>query len=114
MHEISIANNIIEILEDYSQSIKNKKMKAVYLKIGEMSNVLVESLLFGFKSLVHNTKFERIELIIENIPLGIICRNCKEPAEISEMSFDCKFCGNSEIEIISGRELEISKIEFED
>lgn len=114
MHEISIAKNILEIAEEYSNKVQQKKLKTIHLKIGEMSNVLVESLLFGFNSLIQNTQFEKAQLLIENIPIRLACKNCQEVAEIDNLYFRCEKCGSTEVEIISGTELEISKMEFED
>ncbi len=114
MHELSIAQNIIEIMEDYSQRVDDKKFKAVYLEVGEMSNVLVDSLQFSFNSLIEGTKFSSAKLMVEKISVRIICKNCKTKAELVEFNFSCKNCGSNQIEIVSGNELEISKIELYD
>lgn len=58
MHEVSIIQNVIEIVID--KAIENKfiKVSKVSLKIGELSGVMPESLNFAFKSCIMDTMLE--------------------------------------------------------
>jgi hydrogenase nickel incorporation protein HypA/HybF len=114
MHELSIAQSIIEIVEDNIRPIRIKKVKSVTVKVGRMSNVLPDSLIFGFDSLIIGTSLEGAELIIEDIPVKIKCRKCLNDTEIEHMNFICASCGSTDFEMLSGRELSVGEIEVEE
>jgi len=52
--------------------------------------------------------------MIELIPIKFECKGCNDISEPESFLFVCPTCGNSDITIISGNELTISEIEFED
>lgn len=112
MHELSIAQEIIRIAEQYIDE-ENSKIKSVKVKIGKLQNVLVDSLEFCFDGLLPNSQIPGCKLIVEKIPLVVECKKCKKISESDEYIFDCKHCGNDSIDIKSGNELTISEIEFE-
>jgi Zn finger protein HypA/HybF involved in hydrogenase expression len=53
------------------------------------------------------------ELVVENVPLTAACRSCKKTFHVSGYAFSCAHCGSPEIEITSGRELQIEDIDLE-
>jgi hydrogenase nickel incorporation protein HypA/HybF len=113
MHELSVAQNIISIVEEYTKAIEEKKVKAIHLKIGKMSNVLVDSLNFCFESLVIGTGLAEAKLVVEEIPATLYCNNCNKQTDVSEFSFSCVHCSSTNVEMISGNELTISELVVE-
>lgn len=112
MHELSIAQEIIRIAEQYIDE-ENSKIKSVRVKIGKLQNVLVDSLEFCFDGLIPNSRLSGSKLIVEKIPLVVECKRCKKISESDEYIFICKHCGGNNIDIKTGNELTISEIEFE-
>jgi len=113
MHELSIAQSIIEIVEDNIKNQTDPKVKSVFMKVGKMSNVVVDSLKFGFDTLISGTNLEGANLVIEEIPIKIKCKNCYKESELIHYNFICKNCKSTSVEMISGNELTVSEIELE-
>ena len=113
MHELSLAQNIIDIVGETTKSTNGQKVKYVRLKIGEMSNVLTDSLIFGFESLIEGTKLDGAKLLVEEIPTKFFCKKCRKETQLSELTINCSFCSSSDVEMISGNELTITELELE-
>ena len=114
MHELSIAQEIISIAEQCYSSDENERVKSIKVKIGKLQNVLPDSLEFCFNALIQNSKMENAKMMIEHIPIKLECKSCADISEQEGFLFVCPKCGSSSINVISGNELTVSEIEFED
>ena len=54
MHELSIIENIVEIILNERPNRNIKKVKSISLRIGEMRQVVPEALHFGFECVSKN------------------------------------------------------------
>lgn len=113
MHELSIAENILSIVEDYARRNDASKVVSVKLRIGEMSGVQPEPLAFCFEICANGTVAEGASLEIERVPLSARCRACNVAFDVEGYCFLCPDCGSTEVEIISGRELQVTEMEVE-
>ena len=113
MHELSVAQNIINIVEENTKSSLIPKIKFIRIRVGKMSNILIDSLNFGFESLVYGTELEGAKLLVEETPVTILCKKCGKKIEIKEPMFSCINCGSNSIEVVAGTELFISELEIE-
>jgi hydrogenase nickel incorporation protein HypA/HybF len=115
MHEMGIALQIVEIATaSIPVDLGNVHVERVNLKIGKLAAVVPESLRFCFQIAAQDTPLRNAELIIEEIQIVITCKACQNQWAITEPVFQCYHCNSNSIEIISGRELEISSIEIVD
>ncbi|MBI5325272.1 MAG: hydrogenase maturation nickel metallochaperone HypA [Ignavibacteriae bacterium] len=114
MHEVSIAQEIIDIVNEYLPSENGNTVKTVKVDIGEFSNILPEALSFGFEVLTCNSELKGVELIINKIPLMIGCKNCGKRTQLEEPFFFCSKCESADVEILSGIEMKVTEIEFND
>ena len=69
MHEMSIAESIIDIVRDSTSSQPDVKLLSVTVEIGELTAVIPESLSFCFDALIEDTPYKGAELKIITIPL---------------------------------------------
>ena len=114
MHEISIAQSLINSIETYLKNNKTKsKVKKVFVRVGKLSSVIPQNLNFIFHILVAETDFKGVKLEIEEVPVKCECKLCQSRFEIKENGFSCPQCGSFDIEIIAGKELLIDKMEVE-
>lgn len=111
MHELSIIENIVEIILNEMPKHNIKKVERISLRIGEMRQVVPEALHFGFECVSKNTPVEGAELIIENVPIKGHCFHCNNEFLLKNWLQSCPSCKNNSIEIISGKELEIKEFE---
>ncbi len=114
MHELGIAQNIIEIVQDQTKNFSNRKIKNVFVKVGKLTNVLNDSLLFGYDALIIGTNLEGSKLSIETVSAKIRCESCGSESMIDGLAFYCERCQSTSVKLISGMELTVSEIEIED
>ena len=113
MHEMSIAQNILEIVDEYMRREANSKLLEVAVEIGEMVAVVPESLLFCYNVLVENSKYHNSKLLIKILPMQGTCRTCKHLFKIENYNFVCPSCQAGDVEVQGGQELRISHLEVE-
>ena len=114
MHELGIAQNIIDIVSDQTKNFPDKKIKNVFVKIGKLTNVLNDSLLFGYDALIQCTPLAGSKLNIETVPAKIGCEICGNESVINDLAFSCVKCQSTSVKLIAGMELTVSEIEIED
>jgi len=113
MHELSIAANLFEIIEEKARENKSKKIVSVKLKVGALSGVVPEFLETAFDIYKKETIADSARLEIEKVPLKIKCQNCHTEMVKDDFVFICSKCGSKKLETLSGTELLLEKIEME-
>jgi hydrogenase nickel incorporation protein HypA/HybF len=114
MHELSIAQNILEIVEQHLPPGNGYAVKSVKLKLGELAGVVQDSLEFCFCAIIPGTRVAGATLDIERIPLRARCEQCYTVFAVEENDFSCSACGGSAVSVVSGRELQVTEIEIDD
>lgn len=113
MHELSIAQNIIEITRKNIPANSEQDVRAIRLKIGHAAGIITDSLEFSFNALIQNTTLKDSQLQIERIPLTLQCHACGTTGAKEELLFFCASCGSNHVKIISGLEMEVVDIELQ-
>ena len=114
MHEVGIAQEIIKIVNSYLVNENNIKVTSIKLDVGDFCNIQTESLIFGFDVLTKETLLEGAKLDIKKIPLKIKCKICDFVSILEEPFFYCTKCNSSNVEILTGTELNIIEIVLKD
>jgi hydrogenase nickel incorporation protein HypA/HybF len=113
MHEMSIAQSLIGIIEEEMEKHGATKLRSVRLHIGQLSAVVPEALSFCFPVITEGTALEGARLDMEVIPLKGYCRKCGEDFAIEDYAFVCPTCASTQIESIAGQDLSIVEIEVD-
>ena len=112
MHELSIAMSIVEMAEEEAAS-RDACVAAVHLKLGALSGVVKEALLFSFEIARQGTRLEGARLEIQDIPVTVFCPECRTRRRVESIQwFVCAECGTPVSEVIEGRELQVSTLEL--
>jgi len=111
MHEMSIAQSLVDIIKEEMVKHDARGLKSVRLHIGQLSAIVPKSLSFCFEVMTSGTDLEGTELVMEIVPLRAACRECGETFEIKDYSFECPNCHSVEIDTISGQDLSIVEME---
>jgi hydrogenase nickel incorporation protein HypA/HybF len=113
MHELSIAMSIVEAAEEEARN-RSVHVNAVHLKLGHLSGVVKDALLFSYDVACQGTAVEGSLLIIEEVPTVVYCSVCQaERAPASEYRLWCSVCDNPTPQILRGKELEVVALEIE-
>ena len=113
MHELAIAQSIIEKVETAARAHASSCVKKIVLRIGAFTGIVGEALEFSFDVAKKGTLAADAELEIEIVPLRKKCSSCGEVAgSKDEPNFLCPQCLRP-VQILAGRELQIAYIELE-
>jgi len=115
MHEMGIAEQIVEIaLKSIPGDIADPKVERMNLRIGQFASVVEDSLRFCFGIIVKDTPLSETELVIETVPVLVHCNKCGFEWEVDNPIFKCPECRGTDLEMLSGREIDIDSIELAD
>lgn len=112
MHELSIAMSILDIAEEESRQRGGIRISAVHLRLGLLSGVVKDALLFAYEIARHDTPLAAAQLVVEEVPGLIFCPACdaRRPVGSPEW-FCCPECGALASELVQGKELEVVSLE---
>lgn len=113
MHEASIVAELLRIATEECKKNGYNKINSIKLLIGRATGVMKDALLFAFNILKEDTLAKDAELIIEEVPVRVQCKDCGTEFTSDEnyIIFECPQCGSFSISILSGKELNISEME---
>jgi hydrogenase nickel incorporation protein HypA/HybF len=114
MHELSIAQEIVDIVNQHLPKGESNSVRSVKIAVGKMASILNDSLMFCFEAITANTNLQGTKLNIENIPLVVLCTDCNEKSELEDTIFVCPKCNGFNLKILRGMELNVIEIEFND
>jgi hydrogenase nickel incorporation protein HypA/HybF len=114
MHELSIAMSMIEMATEEAERRGGVSVCAIHLKLGELSGVVKEALLFSYEVACEGTPLEGSRLVIEEVPVVVYCPACRvETTLASVQQFCCAQCLAPTAEVVKGKELEVVALEIE-
>lgn len=114
MHELSIAMGIVEAAVEEAQQ-RNVQVSAVHLRLGALSGVVKDALLFSYEVACHDTPLQGSRLLIEEVPVAVFCPHCQAKRELESVQmFICPECGTPAGDVLQGKELEVFALEVEE
>lgn len=113
MHEMSIAEGIVQVMEDQAAVQAYHRVKKVWLEIGPLACIEKSSLSFCFDAVTRDTIADGAALEIIDIPGQGWCLNCAKTVPVNARYDACPECGSYQIQITAGDELRIKEMEVE-
>ena len=125
MHELSIANSILDAVRAEAAKHPGAHVAKVGVRIGALSGVVPDALSFGFECLVRGSDLEPLALEIETLPRRQRCPDCDFTFEAADggtpgvagdlgASLACPRCGRAETQFAGGDELDLRYLELEE
>jgi hydrogenase nickel incorporation protein HypA/HybF len=105
--------SMIEMAAEEAARRGGAQVNAVHLRLGPLSGVVKEALLFSYDVACEGTPLEGSRLVIEETPVVVYCPTCDEertPATIQ--NFCCPVCETLTPQVLRGRELEVVALEI--
>ena len=113
MHELSIAMSMIEMATEEAERRGSVQISALHLRLGQLSGVVKEALLFSYDLACEGTPLAGSRLVIEEVPVVVYCPACETERTLASIQyFYCPVCNTPTPEIVQGRELEIVAMEI--
>lgn len=113
MHEMSLCEGIMQVIENEAKTQNFKKVKQVVLDIGVLSGVEIQALEFAFDVIMKGTIAEKAILKINHIKAQAWCMYCAETVTISQRYDPCPSCGSYQLQVSSGDEMKIKELEVD-
>jgi hydrogenase nickel incorporation protein HypA/HybF len=114
MHEMSLTEGVVRILEDQAAAHGFTRVKTVWLEIGELSTVIPESMEFCFGAVAAgNPLTAETSLVIIRVPGTAWCMDCSENVTVSSRIDLCPKCGGAKLAVTTGEEMRIKELEVE-
>jgi hydrogenase nickel incorporation protein HypA/HybF len=113
MHEMSIVEGLMGILQETAALHKLTRIDTVRLRIGAMRQVVPESLEFAFEALGRGTVAQGARIEITEVPVRARCGGCGAEFTVDDFSFFCASCGGNALTVFEGKELYIESLEGE-
>ena len=118
MHELALAGAVIDTAERHAGG---RRIVLVRLRLGELRQVVPDSLAFYFEHVARGTLCEGAVLEHEVVPAALGCTSCDASWDVSatpgpgpRLSFRCPACGSADVGVRAGNEFEVESIEVEE
>ena len=113
MHEYAITETILEIVEAKATEAGIRRIDAIKVVIGELSNFVDSSIEFYFDELSRGTVAEGATLVFESLEASASCYACGTGFRPSNAFSACPECGSRLFEVVQGQELYVDSIDVD-
>ncbi len=114
MHELQITERILDIVLKHAVGQDVNRIVRIHLRIGALSDLEDEWIQHYFNYLSRGTVAESAELAIRRVPAVLRCQSCACSFDVEREQLGnapCPDCGESGVELVSGREYLIENME---
>ena len=109
VHELSLCDAILGTTIKHAEG---RPVTQVTVRIGHLRQVVPDALRFGWEVLTEPTDLKGCELVIEQIPATVECRECRAVTTLDMPILACATCGSFEVALLSGEEFLIVSMEL--
>ncbi len=113
MHEMSLAEAVLQLIEDAAAAQSFSRVTLVILEIGALSSVEPESLAFCFDAVTHGSIAEGARLEMLEVPGSGWCLPCGRTVAMALLYDACPHCGSYQVQVTGGTEMRVKELEVE-
>jgi hydrogenase nickel incorporation protein HypA/HybF len=108
VHELSLCD---AILATAIKRADGRTATRVTVRVGHLRQVVPDALQFSWELLTDSSDLKGCELVIEQIPARVECRDCKAKTTLAMPILMCGACDSFEVDLLSGDELLVVSME---
>ena len=113
MHEISLCEGMLDILQQQAKKQQYSIVKAIFLEIGKLSSVEIDAIRFAFSVVTQGSIAEHATLNIIEVAGRAWCFQCHEVVTINQRYESCPLCGSHPLQITDGEQMRIKELEVQ-
>ena len=110
MHEISLLENVREILQDHAEQQNFKRVKKITLVIGQLSCIEPDALRFAFDAVMQDSLAEGAELTLRQLAGQGKCNACQQIVVMHELYDSCELCAHPFVTVTGGNDMTIQDL----
>ena len=111
MHEMSLAEGVLQLIEDAARKQQFEKVTTVWLDIGQLSGVEVDAMSFCFDVVTRDSIADGARLEIIALPGAGWCMKCAMTVPMAEVFGECPQCGGHQMQVTGGTEMRVKELE---
>ena len=112
MHELSICGAIAEIA---TRRAGERRVATVYVRIGQLRQVVPDTLVFCWTLVVEGTELDGAALEVDRVAALLRCQSCAaEFGLVPPTSLACAACGHLGTDVLTGEELDVTALDLVD
>jgi hydrogenase nickel incorporation protein HypA/HybF len=112
MHELSIAESMVEQLTEIINREGATKIESITLELGSFCGVEKEPFEFAFPVASKGTPAEGAVLNFVEVPFVVYCNTCCKESSPEHLAMGCAHCFSNDVKVISGKDFKIMKMEI--
>ncbi len=110
MHELSLLENVKDILQNHAIAEDFTHVEKITLEIGKLSCVEPEALRFAFDVVMKDSIAANAELVLsEREGLGV-CLQCNKQTPLANLYDPCQLCNHPFVKVTQGHEMKIKDL----
>jgi len=113
MHELAVTESLLNTACDYAIKSDAQRVISLNIIIGDLSNIIDDSVQFYWDIISENTICEKSILIFNKLSAKFICQLCGSEFEINGELLPCPVCGSMDLRTTQGDEFLLESIEIE-
>jgi hydrogenase nickel incorporation protein HypA/HybF len=110
MHEVSLLESVLNVIEEQAVKQRFQTVKKVVLEVGKLSCVEAEALRFAFDAVMKNTLAQQADLEIVVVDGRGVCRRCGRTQDLQSFYDACGNCGDAPLAVLQGDALRIKEL----
>jgi hydrogenase nickel incorporation protein HypA/HybF len=113
MHEMALAEGVLQLVEDAARRDGFGKVKTVWLEIGALASVEPEAFEFCFDVVTRGSIAQGAKLEWLRLPVQAWCLRCSQPVSVAQWHDACPLCGSYQVQVTGGGDMRVKELEVE-
>ena len=113
MHEMSLIESIVALVEDERRKQQFSRVRVIRLAVGVLGHAEPTALRFCFDAVTRGTIADGARLEIDQVPGEGWCSSCRQSVPLDERFAACPLFGDAQVRMTAGGELRLSELEVE-
>lgn len=111
MHEMSLADGVVRLIEEQAKSHGFSKVLVVRLEIGQLAHVDPDALIFCFDAVTKDSIAQGARLDIVRAQGAVWCFGCSAQVAIKVWGEPCPSCGSFDLQDAGGQDMRLLDLE---
>ncbi len=112
MHEMSLAEGVLGVVQEAARAHAPCTVRLVRLEIGALAAVENGALRFAFEVVKRGSVAHSAQLDIVQLPGAAWCMQCCRSVHIDERGEPCPGCGSYQLQVTGGDQMRVKELEL--